>query len=249
MEGDLEHAKRLCANGDINIHALKDYAFYHACANGRVHVAKWLHGLGGVDIHTRHDKPLRRAFDNGHADTVKWLHELGVSPHVLGRDRFQRACGAGHLEIAQWLQGLGDVDVRALEKGLRDACWGGHVEVVKWVWLHVLVGHPLKAINQQHAFQWACDGASLEIMQWLHGLGGIDIHAEYDSAFRSCCKRGQSLHIARWLLSLEPQRVWLAECLDNLRSWTLARDAWMRSVVRGAQVPVPVPPHIEPSAP
>ena len=230
-QGDLENAKRLFRNGGINIHALRDRAFRHACANGQLHVAKWLHELGGVRIHSKDNAAFRGAFANGHAETVQWLHGLGINVHVLGRDRFNRACQAGHLQVAQWLYGLGGVD--KLDRGLHDACMLNHVNVVKWLWL---LGHPsIMHISLQRMFERACEWCNLELMQWLHGLGDIDIHRDGDRMFRMACRRVR-LDMARWLMSLEPHYVWRAECFDRLTTWSRPRDAWMRSVVRGANV-------------
>jgi hypothetical protein len=41
----------------------------------------------------------------------------------------------------------------------------------------------------------------LETAQWLIGLGGVDIHAENDYAFRTACRYGY-LESAQWLVGL-----------------------------------------------
>jgi diacylglycerol kinase len=40
----------------------------------------------------------------------------------------------------------------------------------------------------------------LEIAKWLYSLGGVDIHAENEDAFRNACLNGY-LEIAKWLYS------------------------------------------------
>jgi hypothetical protein len=62
----------------------------------------------------------------------------------------------------------------------------------------------------------------LDVAQWLWGLGGVDIHAHNDQAFRYSCWNGE-LEVAQWLLSVNPCPT---SCSDDLRSWSSVRDAW-----------------------
>lgn len=50
-------------------------------------------------------------------------------------------------------------------------------------------------------FRWSCSYGQLQVAEWLHSLGNVDIHAQNDFAFRSSCARG-CLETSKWLYSL-----------------------------------------------
>jgi hypothetical protein len=56
----------------------------------------------------------------------------------------------------------------------------------------------------------------------------VDIHALNDQAFARACEQGH-LDLARWLCALEPEWPWLASGMRALRTWSPARDVWMRA--------------------
>jgi hypothetical protein len=171
----------------------------------------------------------------------------------------ERQCGAetcpktggewGHLETAKWLAGTFPViDVHAdSDHAFRGACAGGHLETVKWLW------KTFPAINVHalgnHAFRWACGGGHLETAKWLVEAFGpaINTHAIDDQPFRvSCegvplekstgfpfeftvaCAHGH-LETARWVANLNPE--WEPWDLEPIKTWSKARDAWIRAVV------------------
>ena len=51
------------------------------------------------------------------------------------------------------------------------------------------------------AFFLACCHGHILVAQWLYGLGGIDIYAVDDRAFRFACNGGH-LSVAHWLYGL-----------------------------------------------
>jgi hypothetical protein len=65
-----------CVDADVRTNA--NQLFQFACANGRIHVAKWLLGLGHVDIHAHDNWAMTKAVRNGHAEVCRWL--LGLDP-------------------------------------------------------------------------------------------------------------------------------------------------------------------------
>ena len=86
-----------------------------------------------------------------------------------------------------------------------------------------------------YPFREACRRGQASVAQWLWAQGGVNVHAEANDALRSAVARGH-LHVARWLLSLDPDAdadadAWPADAVRALQSWCPARDAWMRSVV------------------
>jgi hypothetical protein len=63
----------------------------------------------------------------------------------------------------------------------------------------------------------------------LWGLGGVDIHADQDHAFRGAC-RNERLEVARWLFNVVPTPCGPSCVMDvrvfRLRIWSKARAAW-----------------------
>jgi hypothetical protein len=56
-------------------------------------------------------------------------------------------------------------------------------------------------VNKNDIFSYLCCGGHLSVAQWLYGLGGVNIHAIDEEAFRRACSEGHLL-LAQWLLSL-----------------------------------------------
>ena len=55
-------------------------------------------------------------------------------------------------------------------------------------------------IQTKGVFQMSCEEGRIDLAQWLHSLGGIDIHYADDMAFRATCENGH-INIAKWLYS------------------------------------------------
>jgi hypothetical protein len=55
--------------------------------------------------------------------------------------------------------------------------------------------------NRNNMFIRLCENGHLSVAQWFYGLGGVDIHAENDHAFRGACYNGHLL-VAQWLYYL-----------------------------------------------
>jgi hypothetical protein len=142
---------------------------------------------------------------------------------------FLDACHDGDLEMAKGamrrLQGSHDVDICHI--AFLYACGKGHVHVAQWLmtldwdWREDLNGH----------YAHACGCGQLAIARMLLALGGVDVHANHDAAFRGACANPWAHHVARWLIRLDPDGVWWDTALDRLQQWSGPRDAWMRSVV------------------
>ena len=104
-KGHLEVAEWVYSLGDVDIHALGDYAFRWACGNGHLKVAKWVYSLGDVNIYTYGDYAFWWACKSGHLEVAKWIYSLGgVDIHVRDDYAFQLASRNGHLEVAKWLK-------------------------------------------------------------------------------------------------------------------------------------------------
>ena len=161
------------------------------------------------------------------------LEDLVFRRRILYTDisddvKFLYACHDGDLEAAKRVRersvGLhGPTYLRAFAH----ACDKGHVHVAQWLmtfdwgWRQRL----------DELFAHACVCGQLALVQMLHSLGGVDVHANNDAAFRGACAYPPAHHVARWLIRLDPDGVWWDTALDRLQQWSGPRDAWMRSVV------------------
>src|SRR3984957_20644461 len=56
-------------------------------------------------------------------------------------------------------------------------------------------------LKAARGFEWNCENGHINVAQWLYGLGGINIHADDEYAFRSCCQNGH-INVAQWLYGL-----------------------------------------------
>jgi hypothetical protein len=143
--------------------------------------------------------------------------------------KFLDACHDGDLEMAKGamrrLQGSHDVDI--CHVAFRYACGKCHVHVAQWLmtldwdWREDLNGH----------YAHACACGQLAQAQMLYSLGGVDIHAADDDAFRAASTNPRAHHVARWLIRLDPGWDWWDTGLYLLKRWSGPRDVWMRSVV------------------
>jgi hypothetical protein len=144
-DGKLMFAKELFSKGGNAIEDCHN-AFYYACGNGHLHVAKWLSIEPSIDI---------RAY--GH------LHQLLSSA-------FCWACSGGHLHVAKWLLNFDpSIDVRAIDDlAFRLACIYGHLHVAKWL-LSIEPSIDVRAVDD-YAFCLACTLGNLKVAKWLQRL-------------------------------------------------------------------------------
>ena len=84
----------------------RGYPFKVACANGQIHVARWLlKEAPGIDVSIDCEDPLRYACREGHFEIVKWLYDINpnMDVTVCFFQPFTNACNNGYIEIAKWL--------------------------------------------------------------------------------------------------------------------------------------------------
>jgi hypothetical protein len=100
----------------------------------------------------------------------------------------------------------------------------------------------------------------LETAKWVLTLGGVDVHAKNDFAFRRACMNGHletakwvltlggvdvhaendyafrgscmngHLETAKWVLALDPEKMDQRD-LAPIKTWGNARDVWIRATV------------------
>lgn len=104
-------------------------AFYYACKNGHLKVAKWLHSLETeVDI----NKSFYDACYNGYLELAKWLRSLGGVDDI---DRcFYNVCEKGYLELAKWLYSTGVSNSKNNKKLFISCCEKKQYDMAKWLY-------------------------------------------------------------------------------------------------------------------
>ena len=113
-KGDLKYVKEIFERGYVNIHDNNERAFYDACINGHLHVAKWLlyiseeKKLGAIDIHVNNEEAFRWTCGYGHLEVAKWLLEISeknkaIDIYAENKFAFHLANAYGHLHVVKWL--------------------------------------------------------------------------------------------------------------------------------------------------
>lgn len=137
------------------------------------------------------------------------------------------ACTYGHLRTAQWLHAHDPVTNEVAHLAAH-ACLA-HVDSLHTVQWLLSVGSPIPI---DHLFAFACSRGRMHTTKWLLRRGA-DLHFCSDRGFKRACECGYQ-HLARWLIAREPSWAWPGSHLDMLQTWTLARDAWIKAVVRAS---------------
>jgi len=129
---DLEKAKIMHSQGEIDIHAQDDRAFRWSCVSGQLEVAQWLHSRG-ANIHAKDNFAFRWSCEHGQLGVARWLHLQGANIHAEDDYAFRWSCLNGHLGVARWLH-LWGADIHAEDNfAFKWSCENGHLEVAQWL--------------------------------------------------------------------------------------------------------------------
>ncbi|AYV83277.1 MAG: hypothetical protein Hyperionvirus5_83 [Hyperionvirus sp.] len=99
----------------FDIHAFDNDAFYFACFNNRIQVAKWLYKFGGIDVNGRDFTVFKHSFVKGNLDLCKWVYSLGaVDVHMVEEYVF---IGTWRYYDDQliWIFSLGQLDIHGYD--------------------------------------------------------------------------------------------------------------------------------------
>jgi hypothetical protein len=71
--GQLEEAKLLLQDYQVDVHIHNGLAFQSACGNGHIEITKWLVQDHQVDIHANYDSAIEFAYGNYHFQIINWF--------------------------------------------------------------------------------------------------------------------------------------------------------------------------------
>jgi hypothetical protein len=164
----------------------------------------------------------------GRQEVVTWLLGL-LGPETLDMtEAFSTLWRRGHVSFAKTLWDFVDPDT-----AFQDACEANLHDMATWVMEHGEVD--VKFCNDD-LFQHALWYNHLSMATRLYGMGGVDLHANYDHGFRWCCHRGW-WEAANLLVRQDPGYAWtgLAGWLGlqeaRWRGLSGARMPWLRALV------------------
>lgn len=172
--GDLDLAKKLYADGDVDINATNPFdetAMNAACAGGHLSVAQWLYSIDDniMSTHRNRTEAFLRACIMGHLPVVQWLHSLDSG--TISVDSFYAACIKGHLDVAKWIHSVDPSCCDPMKMHFNrnsltyETYLNGHFTIVKWV--HS-IGYPINA----ELFNLVCESCykHIDLRDWLFML-------------------------------------------------------------------------------
>lgn len=210
--GNIEIAKFLVENLDIDVNAYFDKAFFRSCEHGHLEITQWLHYNYDINIHTygstsscfNSELPFRLCCKNGKLEVAKWLDSLGVNIHVADDICFRMACSNGHPEVAKWLVSKGNVNIEYSNGCIIDdifilSCYNGHLEIAQWLYL-------IENFDKHESliyFPSICENGHLEIIKWLFSLEIVNTDIKrLPECFIKACTNGH-LELVQWLLTID----------------------------------------------
>ncbi len=98
----IELAKWLVIEYNIDVHANNHLIFINSCADGRFEIIKWLATEHNVDVHINNEEAFRYSCRNGFIEIAKWLvTEYNVDIHANNEYAFAYSCVNNHLGIVK----------------------------------------------------------------------------------------------------------------------------------------------------
>ena len=204
---------------------LEDYNYINnltnACTCGNLQLAQWL-----VEIYPNLvdniSEAFTRACQHGHFQIAQWLWTLNSKSNskINMAQAFSFTCFSGHVPIASWLLTL-KPDLSVInQKIFSHACVQGNLPLAQLLYEHTPNGNwpgqyliskctKLSAhmfYDFEKIFIECCRvGGKVDVVAWLLTIKpGINIRANNEDAFRSCCANGHR-ELAVWLYELNPK--------------------------------------------
>ena len=161
-----------------------DYAFFLACKNGHLEIAKWLKNIF-PEIFSKNDYNISYYDDTTYFDPNKRYYEYV----------FSNTCIGGHIDVAKWLATFNIKNIN-YDRSFCFACQEGHLEFAQW--LIEEFPNINYHIRDEHPFRLACLRGQIDIVMWLkQSFPDIDHHVMDDW----CYENAGNSEILEWLNS------------------------------------------------
>lgn len=112
------------------------YAFRHACENGYLATAQWLHSTKPSNVSVNEKHAFQMACRHGHLEAAQWLYSICPTLNASAELKcaFLYACGQGRLKLAMWLQKINPtMDINVFEYALYVSRKNKHKKTCKWL--------------------------------------------------------------------------------------------------------------------
>ena len=173
-----------------------DKIFRIAIEYGNLNVCKYLHSKFKYDIHNKDENFFRWSCYNNKLHIAKWLHSLGgIDTHIQEDDAFVQSC-IYSLDCAIWLHSFGNICSSAVHRGFLNGS-RNNFKIAKWLYSV----YNITKNTKEYAFMNSCEDNRITTAKWLYSLGGINIRANNDRAFKASCSFRYK-DIAEWLCTL-----------------------------------------------
>ena len=200
--GQLDIAKWLCNYVDIlEIYIYDNHfvdGFYISCINNQYEMLLWLITLDKIKhmINTiRWDYLFLRCCRLGLLKIVQFLYNNNIYDKTNIDISFLLSCHNNNLDVCKWMFELDIIDIHLYNDFIFiGSCYNGAFDVCKWLFENVEFSQ--KTLNI--SFSKSCIYNRKNICEWLLSISNIDIHDEYEYAFRL-----SDLDMQKWLISID----------------------------------------------
>ena len=208
-EGNIDIAKWLYENPDIDIDIyIKNISsFYLACRNGHLKLAQWLYSVANINISDNNYRLIRNAmegnlliYNHPIKEWISGIQYIERTKHMSYNAIFKSLCCVNNTVTAKWLMDEGKLDdISGIFIYLCNNNYS--IKIIKW--FQQISNIDINSIDNfsEDVFIQICQNGELDKAQYLHSLGGVDVNANDDAAFRIACQYGH-FELVRWLHSL-----------------------------------------------